>query len=68
MPFGSEVVVMTTPDAIETVYVCELVPPLESVTLRVNVDDPAAAGVPEIPPPLLSPRPAGRAPADTVQA
>ena len=58
---------MTTPDAIETVYDCELVPPLESVTLRVKVDDPAAVGVPEIPPPLLSAKPAGRAPADTAQ-
>jgi len=56
---------MTSPGAIETVYVCELVPPLESVTLRANVDDPAADAVPEIPQPLLNTKPAGRAPADT---
>ena len=67
MPFGSEVVVMTIPDAIERVYVCELVPPLESVTLREKVDDPAAVGVPEIPPPLLNTKPAGRTPAATAQ-
>jgi hypothetical protein len=58
---------MTTTDTIERVYVCELVPPVESVTLIVKVDDPAAVGVPEIPPPLLNARPAGRAPAATVQ-
>jgi hypothetical protein len=52
---------------IATVYACELVPPAESVTLSVNIDDPDAVGVPEIPPPLLSAKPAGNVPADTVQ-
>jgi len=32
-----------------------------------KVDDPAAVGVPDIPPPLLSVKPGGRAPADTLQ-
>ena len=40
---------------------------MESVTLRVKVDDPPAVGVPEIPPPLPSTKPVGRAPADTAQ-
>jgi hypothetical protein len=51
----------------ETVYASEVVPPAASVTLSVNVDDPATLGVPETPPPLFSDKPAGRAPADNAQ-
>ena len=39
----------------------------ESVTCRVNVEDPVAVGVPESLPLLLMVKPAGNVPEDTVQ-
>jgi hypothetical protein len=62
VPFGKLVVVIPSPATIETVYDNEAVPPPESVACKVKVDEPAVVGVPEIPPPLLSDKPAGRAP------
>ncbi len=53
-PLGRPLVVIDSgAAAMITVKDCELVPPAESFTCRVNVEDPAAAGVPETAPVLL---------------
>lgn len=71
MPTGSEAVVIvgaTAAGATVTVYACESDPAL-FVAVTVNEAEPTEAGVPDTTPVVASKlSPAGRAPADTVNA
>ncbi len=67
VPLGRLVVVMESGEAIDTLRPCDACCAAESVTRTVKLYDPAAVGVPEIVPEVLSVRPVGRLPTAKVQ-